>query len=124
MTAVKSIWILLGIAALSVAACSARADVPTDASGVQSAQAADAPEDPCNGASPTRARWLGDAARRQGEYQRAAECYLVAGEPVAADRAYAKAFVEANARTSQKAAATVDDAKLQARRIRQAFRSR
>jgi hypothetical protein len=126
MAVVKAFWFLLAIAAVSGGAAPALADAPSDAPSIQRPQAVDAPEGSwsCNGASPARARWLADEAKRQGAYQRAAECYLVAGDPVQADRAFVKAFVEGNASASQKVAATVDDAKLQARRIREAFRGR
>ena len=78
----------------------------------------------CEAVSPKHARTLADDARRERQYLRAAECYRLAGDLVAADRVMAKAFVAANADNTRKASATVDEAKAQARRIREAFRGR
>jgi hypothetical protein len=76
----------------------------------------------CGATSEKHARELADEARRNGEHRRAAECYRQAGEPVEADLALAKAFVESSTASTRKASATIDDAKAQARRIREAFR--
>jgi hypothetical protein len=78
----------------------------------------------CDGVAPDQARAVADEARRGGQFHRAAECYLLAGEPVEADRALAKAFAEASVTNTKKASATLEDAKLQARRLREAFRGR
>jgi hypothetical protein len=76
----------------------------------------------CGATSAKHARELADQARRNGEHRLAAQCYRQAGEPVAADRALARAFVESGTASTRKASATIDDAKAQARRIREAFR--
>jgi hypothetical protein len=76
----------------------------------------------CGATSAQHAHALADEARHNGEYRRAAQCYRQAGEPVAADRALARAFAETGAASTKKASATIDDAKAQARRIREAFR--
>ena len=78
----------------------------------------------CGAVTAQHARTLADEARRVGDHRRAAECYRLAGDPVEADRALSKAFVESNEAASRKASATIDDARAQARRIREAFRSR
>jgi hypothetical protein len=63
-----------------------------------------------------------DEARRSGAYRQAAECYRLAGEPVEADRALARVFVQTNAENTRKASATLREAKSQARRLREALR--
>jgi hypothetical protein len=78
----------------------------------------------CGATSAKHAHALADEARRNGEHRLAAQCYRQAGEPVAADRALARAFAEAGAASTKKASATIDDAKAQARRIREAFRAK
>lgn len=77
----------------------------------------------CQATSPKHARSLAEEARRNGDHRRAAQCYREAGDDVSADRALAKAFVESGEASTKKASATIDDAKAQARRIREAFRS-
>lgn len=78
----------------------------------------------CDTATAAHARRLAEEARRNGDHRRAAECYRLAGDPLEADRALAKAFVEANAASTKKASATLEDAKLQARRVREALHGR
>jgi hypothetical protein len=77
----------------------------------------------CHAASAKHARSLAEEARRHGDHRRAAQCYRDAGDDVAADRALAKAFAESSEASTKKASATIDDAKAQARRIREAFRA-
>ena len=106
------VWVLGVLAALSAGAS------PTWATeGLETSQN-------CQEVSQARAHALGDEARRQGAHQRAAECYLAAGEPLEADQSFIKASVQNSATTSQKLSNTVGDAKLQALRIRQAFRGK
>ena len=76
----------------------------------------------CEATSASHAHKLADEASRNGEHRRAAQCYRQAGEPVAADRALAQAFIETSTASTKKASAAIDDAKAQARRIREAFR--
>jgi hypothetical protein len=78
----------------------------------------------CNEATPQRARWLADKALRDGAYQRAGECYLIAGEHAMADQAFIKASAQARADTSRKLAANLNDVKAQARQMKEAFRHR
>jgi hypothetical protein len=116
--------LLLGWGVLGGGAGVALADCPVDEPTSISRSAADstaAPAD-CAGASKEEARSLADQASREGAHQRAAECYLQAGDHVQADRAYTKAAHQVAADTSQKISAAADDARLQARRIRRAFR--
>jgi hypothetical protein len=135
MRIVKQVRILLALAALGVAGVSL-ADVP----------AADAPKaDPavntgkvvtvvivgtdedtwnCSEATVERARWLADKASRDGEYKRAGECYLAAGEPALADGAFMKAIGPSSADTSRKLAANLDQVKAQARQLKLAFQRR
>jgi hypothetical protein len=76
----------------------------------------------CGATSAKHARTLADEARRKGDHRLAAQCYRQAGEPVAADAELAQAFAEQSAASTKKASATLEDAKAQARRIREAFR--
>jgi hypothetical protein len=76
----------------------------------------------CSAPSALHARALADEASRTGEHHRAAVCYLEAGDALEADRAFAKAFAVAQATSTKRASATLDEAKAQARRVRAAFR--
>lgn len=109
---------------LAAAASPAFSEAPAGTSGAETAAVAPGADllPSCIGEAPDRARQLGHEARRQGAYRRAAECYEIAGERVMADRALAQAFAESNARNSEKAAATIESARLQVRRMREAFR--
>ncbi|HEU4627538.1 MAG TPA: hypothetical protein VFS52_22475 [Steroidobacteraceae bacterium] len=78
----------------------------------------------CHALSPEHARTLAEEARQSGDHRRAAQCYRDAGDTVAADLALARAFAESSEASTRKASATIDDAKAQARRIREALRPR
>jgi hypothetical protein len=78
----------------------------------------------CSGLSKELARSQAREAARQGEHQRAAECYVQAGDHAQANRAYLKAAGRDGAASSQRMASAADDAKLQAHRLRDAFRRR
>jgi hypothetical protein len=124
MTFVRSVAILLGYTLLGGGLQVALADCPLDDGLDTVTVSAVRTTEECNAASKERARELASEASREGAHQRAAECYLVAGDPVKADRSYAKALHLSTAQTSEKLTATVGDAKLQARRMREAFRRR
>lgn len=93
------------------------------AGGLEPARAAGTPLT-CAALSTEHAHTLAEEARQAGDYRQAAECYRLAGEPVEADRVLARAFAESNEANTKKAAATLEGAKSQARRIREAFRGR
>jgi hypothetical protein len=78
----------------------------------------------CGEAIPQRARWLADKASRDGDYQRAGECYLAAGQQSLADQAFVKASVQSKGDTSRRLAANLSDVKAQARQMKQAFQHR
>jgi hypothetical protein len=78
----------------------------------------------CHAKSPQQARSLAEEARKNGDHRRAAQCYREAGDNVSSDRALARAFAESSEASTKKASAMIDDAKAQARRIREAFRAR
>jgi hypothetical protein len=78
----------------------------------------------CGASSPVHARKLAEEARQSGDYRRAAQCYREAGDDVSADRSLAKAFAASGAQSTKKASAMIDDAKAQARRIKEAFRAK
>lgn len=78
----------------------------------------------CAEATAERARWLADKASQDGAYQRAGECYLVAGERALANQAFARASVQASTNTSHRLAANLNDVKAQVRQMKQAFQHR
>jgi len=77
----------------------------------------------CIATTPQRAREIAEQAWQDGSYQLAGECYLVAGEPAMADRAFLKAVAPQAAVTSQRVAENGDQVKAQIRRWNQALRS-
>ena len=78
----------------------------------------------CSDETPEHARWLADKASRNGEYQRAGECYLIAGEHSLADQAFVKASAQAKEDTSRRLASNLSDFKASARQMKQAFQHR
>jgi hypothetical protein len=128
MWVVKKVGILVALALMSIGSL-ALADVPrTDSPAVASetvvvegtAQGAWT----CTEATAERARWLADKASQDGAYQRAGECYVVAGEHALANQAFARASAQASVDTSHRLAANLNDVKAQARQMKQAFQRR
>ena len=78
----------------------------------------------CSEATPERARLLADKASQDGAYQRAGECYLVAGQANLADQAFVKASAQSKDDTSRRLASNLNDVKAQARQMKQAFQHR
>ena len=78
----------------------------------------------CSEATPERARVLADKASQDGSYQRAGECYLVAGQHSLADQAFVRASVQSKDDTSRRLASNLNDVKAQARQMKQAFQHR
>lgn len=78
----------------------------------------------CRGVTPERARSLADEAFNDGAYQRAGDCYLVAGDRALADRAFVKALAPASAATAQQLAANRDEVTAQLKKWQQSFRHR
>lgn len=76
----------------------------------------------CAELAPDEARVIAQEARDAGEHRKAAECFRIAGDLLEADRSLARASVDTGEESARKIAANVDTAKLQARRIRDAFR--
>jgi hypothetical protein len=77
----------------------------------------------CTATTPQRAREIAEQSWQDGSYQLAGECYLAAGEPAMADRAFLKAVAPQAAVTSQRVAENGDQVKAQIRRWNQALRS-
>jgi hypothetical protein len=77
-------------------------------------------ESRCTAGNAERARELADQASQEGAYQLAGECYLVAGEPAMADRAFVKAVAPQAALTSRRLADNRDEVKAQIRQWKQA----
>jgi hypothetical protein len=80
------------------------------------------PASDCKEVSVERARSLADQAFRDGAFRRAAECYLAAGQPALADRAFVKAASQTGAETARNFEANSVAAQTQFRQLAQAFR--
>ena len=78
----------------------------------------------CGDATPERARWLADKASRDGDHQRAGECYLAAGQRSLADQSFVRASAQSKADTSKRLASNLSDFKTSARQMKQAFQHR
>jgi hypothetical protein len=78
----------------------------------------------CGDATPEHARWLADKASRDGDYQRAGECYLAAGQRSLADQAFVRASAQSKTDTSKRLASNLNDFKTSARQMKQAFQHR
>ena len=122
-----AITFLLAIGALSVGGAPVRAqDVAAGdiAEVTVVASRLDAREPHCKDFSKVEARSQAAEASREGNHQRAAECYLQAGDHIRADRAYLKATRVAAAQSSQRVAASNEGTRETARRIRETFKRR
>jgi hypothetical protein len=76
----------------------------------------------CSDATPEHARWLADKASRDGDYQRAGECYLAGGQRSLADQAFVKAAsTQSKTDTSKRLASNLSDFKASARQMKQAL---
>ena len=126
MKLVGSVILLLALGAFTGATPSARADEVKADEIAQVTVVASRLEAPraCIDVSKDDARARAGEASRKGEHQRAAECYLQAGDYLRADRAYMKVTRLAAADSSQQRTASSGDAKSQARRLREAFKKR
>ena len=78
----------------------------------------------CKDETPEHARGLADKAWQDGAYQRAGECYVVAGEHALANEAFVKASAQSSETTSRRLASNLNDVKAQARQMKQAFQRR
>jgi hypothetical protein len=78
----------------------------------------------CNEATAERARWLAEKATQDGAYQRAGECYVVAGQQQLANESFVKASAQTSGQTARKLAANLNDVKAQARQMKEAFQHR
>ncbi|HVY81501.1 MAG TPA: hypothetical protein VG994_11005 [Steroidobacteraceae bacterium] len=111
----KTLRALTGIAALAMAVPSF-ADAPSEVTITASRASI-----PCAGHKGDEARQVAEQATRDGAHRKAAECFRAAGDANRADRALVRASVDASEVVSRQAAANVETAKAQARRIREAF---
>jgi hypothetical protein len=79
----------------------------------------------CGDATPERARWLADRASRDGDHQRAGECYLAAGQHSLADQSFVRAAsAQTKADTSKRLASNLSEFKAASRQMKQAFQHR
>jgi tetratricopeptide (TPR) repeat protein len=105
-------WIamsLLGLALLSGASSLALADPALEAQGQ------------CAVVTPGEARSLADALYQQGAYQRAGECYQIAGDSDRANVAFTRALRPASAVTARRASDQAEQAKALVQRYKQAL---
>ena len=96
----------------------AAADSPAAAAAVMAGQK------DCRGVDSKLARKQAEAAARNSQYQRAGQCYLVAGDKPKADLAFVKAAAAEGAITKRQLAVNANQAKQQFRQLREAFASR
>jgi hypothetical protein len=120
----NSLKALIGVMALAAMAMPAHADNAASSDNLPVVQIVSAPLAPahCEGVSPDQARRLAQQAERDGSHRRAAECFRIAGDLVQSDRALIRASADTHADATRKAAVTAEAARLQARRLRDAFR--
>ena len=121
MGIIRQVQFLVGLTALGVAGL-ALADAPNPAATPDTVVIVGARN--CIDASPERARSLADKATRDGDYQRAGECYLAAGEQSLADQAFVKAISQTSAGAMRNLATNLQLAKAQARQVKEAFHRR
>lgn len=76
----------------------------------------------CGGISAEDARLAAREAEKLGDNDRAAECFVVAGDNVRANRAMLRAAVDTNEAAKKKASIAAATARNQARQLRAAFR--
>lgn len=97
--------------------CTAAADGPVPATSAAIAQ------NQCRSMDPKRAHQRADLAFQKGEYQQAAQCYLIAGDKLRADRAFIKATAAQAPLVGRQLAANAKQVKEQFRQFREAFAS-
>ena len=78
----------------------------------------------CKDETPEHARGLAEKAWQDGAYQRAGECYIVAGDHALANEAFVRASAQSSGDTSRRLASNLNDVKAQARQMKQAFQRR
>jgi hypothetical protein len=111
----RTLWVAL---ALFGAVGTAAADVQDTVVVVGATEA-------CGDATPERARWLADKASRDGDHQRAGECYLAAGQRSLADQSFVRAAsAQSRTDTSRRLASNLSDFKASTRQLKQAFQHR
>jgi len=75
----------------------------------------------CAVSTPAEARSLADVLYQQGAFQRAGECYQIAGESERANLAFVKAVGPASTVTAQRAADQAEKARAMAQRYKKAL---
>jgi hypothetical protein len=122
MVNLNSVWAVIYVVVLAAAAVPAGADPATtspptaqDASALQVSLE-------CERLTPDQARDVARQAQRDGSHHKAAQCFRAAGDLARADHALVLASAETSASASRKVAMNLEAAKLQARRVREAFR--
>ena len=77
----------------------------------------------CAAATSEQAKWLADQLYRQGQYQRAADCYQAAGDPADANESFVKAVQAKSDATAKDIQRQGQTAKTLFTNVQQAFRS-
>ena len=121
MSSLKPLLTLVGLFALSGAFVTAHADTPIS-EGVSAEVQVSAAFPSCEGLPARDASRLAREAEKNGAYQRAAECFTVAGENFRAHRAMVRATEGTSEAAKQKALVAANSAKDQFRKVKAAFR--
>ena len=116
MTSRKSVLALFGV--LALAGVSAQVHAEEEVVKVSATR----PRTVCDGMSASDSSRLAREAEKNGAYQQASECFVVAGEYLRAHRASARASGEAASAAKRNASAGAESAKAQVARFRAAFR--
>ena len=122
MRSPKTAFALVALIALAGVGASARADDSLATSAQQEVVVVATQPGNCDGNSPADSRRLAKEAEKSGAHQRAAECYLVAGDNLRAHRAMLHMAADSAAASKRNASTAAESAKSQVRRIRAAFR--
>lgn|GEM_PF-2161295 len=123
MATLDRTWALAFVIAIMGAIGAVQADpVVAGAPSVASELSTPAAATACVGVSANEARQIAQQAHQKRAHRQAAECFRVAGDHVRADRAMVRASADKGADTLRKATANAETAKMQARRLREAFR--
>lgn len=119
MSSLKPLLTLIGLFALTGAVLPAHADtVPEVQAEVQVLGAFPS----CEGLPARDASRLAREAEKSGAHERAAQCFLAAGENFRAHRAMVRATENTTEAAKRKASIAADSAKDQLRRVKAAFR--
>jgi len=119
MSSLRPLLTLVGLFALTGAVLPAHADPVAE---VQADVQVSAAFPSCEGLPARDAGRLAREAEKSGAHERAAQCFLAAGENFRAHRAMVRATEDTTAAAKRKASLAANSAKDQLRRVKAAFR--